>query len=344
MKNKADFPLVYILILHFNDPEHLLLAIESAQKQSYPNKQIVVIDNHSEHSPKRILDKFSDIKTLYLEKNLGYAAANNFGMDYAFHRQADFALLQNADVELENSCLSEMINLWQKEKGQIGLVQPKILLQKKRNIINTDGNAIHILGFGYCKNYKMKDQKVEKNHEILSASGACLLVSQQYYHSVGKFDENFFLYNEDQAYSWRGLLLAYHHFLCSSAIAYHDYSFSKNTGKMLFSESNRLSSLIMFYSLKSLLLLFPIFFVTEIGIILTSILEGWFFTKMKSYWRFFTQLSLTLEKRNQIQKSRKVPDSQLMRTFDTKLNFAEFSGKHIGLFNFVFEKYIKLFL
>jgi GT2 family glycosyltransferase len=343
MKNNAHYPLVYILILHFNDPEHLLLAIESAQKQNYPNKQIVVIDNHSEHSPKKFLSKLSNIETLYLEKNLGYATANNLAMDYAFLKQADYVLLQNADIELQVNCLSEMMKLLQKETGQIGLIQPKILLQKKKNIINTDGNAIHILGFGYCKNYKREDRKSETDHEILSASGACLLISRQYYRSIGKFDENFFLYNEDQAYSWKGLLLGYHHYLCANAIAYHDYSFAKNKNKMFFSESNRLSSLIMFYSLRTLFILFPIFLVTEIGILMTSILEGWFFVKIQSYLRFFGQLPLTLRKRNLIQTTRKLSDEELMKAFDKKLNFAEFSGKNIDVFNYVFEKYINLF-
>lgn len=49
--NDTDYPLVSIIIPTYNRPEYLLEAVESAVGQTYPNKEIIVVDDGSDSLP-----------------------------------------------------------------------------------------------------------------------------------------------------------------------------------------------------------------------------------------------------------------------------------------------------
>jgi len=340
MKNLS----IWVIILNFNDQAHLAKAIDSVKKQNFPNTKILVVDNNSTDNSPAIIKKIKGIARMLLNQNLGYAAGNNLALKQAFADGADLCILMNTDLEMKPYCLKNMLDCYLKERvNSCGLIQPSILLTKNENKINSNGNALHILGFGYCKDYNENYQTTTKNRQIISVSGACMMIPKSYYDDIGDLDENFFLYNEDQAYSWKGLLRGYKHYLSANSEASHDYSFSKNKNKMYYSESNRLSLLIMLYQVKTLVFLSPIFLLSECGILLTALKEKWLSIKIRSYIRFLSQLPVSLKKRSLIQSTRKIKDHSLIKNFDKKLDFDAVKGKHINFFNFIFDRYMKLY-
>ena len=58
-----EFPLVSIVIPHFNGEEILLDCLKSLKKSNYPNLEIIVVDNgSSDNSIKVVREKFSNIE------------------------------------------------------------------------------------------------------------------------------------------------------------------------------------------------------------------------------------------------------------------------------------------
>ena len=74
--------LVSIIIPTFNRASLVVEAIRSAQNQTYPAKQIIVVDDGSQDETSQIVAQFTEIEH-YHQENKGQAAARNLGLSYA---------------------------------------------------------------------------------------------------------------------------------------------------------------------------------------------------------------------------------------------------------------------
>lgn len=95
-------PLISIQILNWNRAVETQRAIQSALDQSYPNIEIVVIDNGStDNSVSLTRENYPQIKIVELDKNYGCPGGRNQGIDYCkgeyiFYLDNDGVLHQDA--------------------------------------------------------------------------------------------------------------------------------------------------------------------------------------------------------------------------------------------------------
>jgi GT2 family glycosyltransferase len=74
-------PLVSIVILNYKRLSALQQTIESVVAQQYSEKEIIVVDNHSEENVKALVDRFgSEVRLIELERNLGGCGGRNVGI------------------------------------------------------------------------------------------------------------------------------------------------------------------------------------------------------------------------------------------------------------------------
>lgn len=327
---------VAILVLGYNSQDDLDECFSSLSAQTYKNTILYLLDNNScDNSIGFIRQNFPKVNILDFKENLGYAGANNWGMEKAFSEGVDFCLVINADIKADKKMIENLVATYSQvvnKKDKVGLIQPVILLYDNPKKINTIGNSLNYLGFGFCKDFDKEYSQDLEDQEISSVSGACMLVSKEYYEDVGKFDEDFFMYNEDQNYSWRGLLKGYKHFLSSGAVMYHKYNFSRHGFKIYHSEKNRLMMLLENYELKTLFLLIPVLILNEFVFSGYTILQGWFFKKVKSYFYVLGHLGDILKKRKLIQKSRKKQDKEIISNFEYSVDFGAISDSGFKTF------------
>ncbi len=321
-------PKIAVLVLCTNEKRFLKGVLNSLLSQTYKNIEVYVLDNNSSDGTKEIITdnalRITNLKYLCFKNNLGYAKANNIGLKRAFDEGADFCLVLNCDTILKKNAITELIYSYQEKKGmniKVGLLQPSIILANDIIKINTLGNAIHYLGFGYCQDFMKKYQSQKKDKEIISVSGAALLISKDYYTDIGNFDEAFFMTSEDEDLSWRGLLAGYHHFLSANSVISHYYQFGRHKLNKYREEKNRLMILLKNYSLKSLILLAPMLVVNELAMVLYSLFEGWLFLKLKTYWIVLINSKNILKNRKIIQKKRVVKDKILFSKFKATIHF-----------------------
>ena len=181
---------------------------------------------------------------------------------------------------------------------------------------------------------------IKKDKEILSVSGTAMMIPKDLYEDVGAYDEDFFMYCEDEDLSIRSFLFGYKNFLSSKSVMYHKYSFSKNKDKWFYTERNRLLIMLKNYPAKLLLLLTIPFFITEALVIIYSLFDGWFFQKISSYIDIIKKIAQGYKKR----KSLRIGKNYINK-LEYSLNFAPINKVSI-VFNwmYLFFKKIVLFL
>ena len=111
---------VSIIIPCFNDGPYIMEAIESARAQTYPFKELIVIDDGStDAATKRILEDLekSDIKVLHTD-HIGPAAARNRGIAAATGR---YILPLDADDKIEPTYLEKAVSILE-SNHKIGVV------------------------------------------------------------------------------------------------------------------------------------------------------------------------------------------------------------------------------
>lgn len=340
-------PKIAVLILGYNDEKNLKEAIDSSINQTYENYKVIYIDNASKDGSLMFVQtNYPELETIAYKENLGYAGAYAKILQETFRKDYDGAVLLNSDVVVDRNWLRELVaSAFADEK--IAIAQPKIFLYgENEKLANTFGNKINYLGFGFCGHYKKQDNSTfEHDQEIVSASGASMLIKKTAFLKIGNLDEKFFAYLEDQDLSWRAQLQGFKIVLSAKSTMHHKYVFKKNarnSWKFFTLERNRLYFLFKNYSTKTLLLLLPMFFVMEIGILADALTKGYFYDKIKAYGAFLSNFSKIYHDRQIIQAHRQLPDSELFKKLSPKVEFEEIDSFGLQLANKMLAGYYKI--
>lgn len=346
IKGESKDPFVSVLMLGYNDKGNLKEAIDSVLEQSYKNFELIYIDNAStDGSLDFVKERYSSVKTINYQENLGYAGAYHKAIDETFRKEKVGAVvLLNTDVLVDKEWLGEMMKTAYKEE-RIAVVQPKIYLfeNKKTNKINTFGNQLNYLGFGYCGNYKKEDKKeFTEDIEIPTASGCSLLIKKEPYLNIRGIDPTFFAYVEDQDICWRARTHGYKVMLSVNAEMWHKYSFVKNKGKFYLYERNRWMFIFKNYQVKTILLFIPIAIVMELGLIANSIFSGYFLDKLHGYLGFCVKLPYIFRERRKVQTSRILKDKDLKDYLSDKIIFEDVGSRGIKIANSILKTYYRL--
>ncbi|MFH1457108.1 MAG: glycosyltransferase family 2 protein [Patescibacteria group bacterium] len=330
--------MIYIIILTWNGIKYLPKLFESLAGLDYPKEKtrILVIDSGSTDGSREYLEKLDNIHLIKLDKNLGFVKGNNVGMQYALDHGAKYIVLLNQDIEVEPDFLNYLVNTANSNE-KIGIVQPLILYYKNRNEINSYGNKLHYLGYGYCEgNHALVSSvqcpvssvRVSGCQEITYASAAAVLYKAEMLKKIGLFDENIFAYHEDSEICLRARLKGYLTYLEPRSIIYHDYFFptTKNKNRYFLMEKNRLYIIFKFYKLKTILLILPMIWFMDLGQIYFSIKNKFFFEFIKSRLWFIFNFREFYKARNKIQKNRQIGDRELTKDFVSEILYQEISN------------------
>lgn len=93
-----NYPLVSVLISNYNYNRYLATAINSAINQTYPNKEIIVVDDGSTDSSRQIIDSYQDNIIGVFKNNGGQGSAINKG--FALSKGEIICLLDADDLWL----------------------------------------------------------------------------------------------------------------------------------------------------------------------------------------------------------------------------------------------------
>lgn len=343
---------IAVLIVAWNGKQDLRLCLSSLQTtlRDSPPYDICVVDNASRDGTADWLStQHPAVQLIRSETNLGFAGGNNLGLKTLLGQGYEYILLLNQDTVAGNDFLAPLAACLDAHP-EIGMAQPLILQFQHPNLINTDGNPIHFLGFGYAGNCDLPLEVVEPGYRdrecilIPAASGAAVLIRAELLNRIGLFDDFFFSYNEDLDLCWRARLSGAGLALCPRARVYHNYDYQRPTGqKTSLLERNRLAALCKNYRLGSLLLLSPVLLLFEFYMLLYAARHGWLGLKLRGYRELAGQKPPLRQKRRQVQALRRVSDRQIVRWFTAELKFERVNGWLIKIGNTLLRVHWKIF-
>jgi len=329
MKNVA------LIIVNFNGLEYLADCLTSLANLDYAkeNYKIFLVDNAStDNSVNFVRANFPQVEIIVNKENLGFAEGNNIGMEKTLAENFDYICLLNQDTISDSGFLKELVKTAEADE-KIAAVQPRIMLYPEKEKVNSLGNSIHYLGFGYSSGgYQQFNGNLEPK-EIAYASGAAVLIKKEALEKVGLFDPDFFMYHEDLDLGWRLRLAGYKILVVPTAVVYHKYQFSKSIKKYYFMERNRLICLLENYKIGTLILIFPAWLIMEIGLLLFSLKSGFWQEKLRVYGFFLkadTWRKIARERRAK-RAIRAKKDKDVINLFTGKIEFQEID-------NFILKK------
>ena len=305
--------LVTVIVVNWNGKQHLEDCFSSLLKQDYPALEIIMVDNASnDGSVEFAKEKFSSIKIIKNQINIGFGPAVNKGMAIG---KGEYLLFLNNDISLEPDCISKLTKSM--EISDIGGAIPKILFFDKRDVINSFGVDVNYVGIACPRFIYEKDSESLKEEEV--PCGGIFMFHRNILKKVRGFDESIFFYHEDHDLSWRIRLTGKRLIVNPKAVIYHKYHFSRNKDKFYYSEKNRLYLLLKNYNLKTLVLILPAAYLVEIAELYFALSQGCFIKKIKSYYEILTMVPSIIKRRKFVQKTRMIPDKEIVKIFQGKL-------------------------
>src|SRR5690349_6536252 len=104
--SRSDF--VSITLVTYNSGRFIKKCLESVLEQTYPLKEVIVIDNNSSDGTVDILEQFEDrCRIVYNEDNVGFAAAQNQAIALS---NSEWVLTLNPDVLLLQGLIEGLIH------------------------------------------------------------------------------------------------------------------------------------------------------------------------------------------------------------------------------------------
>jgi len=192
---KTGWPKISIVVLNWNNYEDTKECIRSLEALTYPNYDIIVVDNGSaDGSTRKIQSEHPKHSYIYNGSNLGFTGGNNSGMKYAYEKGADYIFWINNDMIADPKFLEPLAEAGEKGAGIMG---PLTFCYPEKEKVYTAGEDLRFLGLG-IKRYKTAGKARE-----VDFLGGSFLVKREVLEKIGFFYEPFFLNHEETDFCFR---------------------------------------------------------------------------------------------------------------------------------------------
>jgi N-acetylglucosaminyl-diphospho-decaprenol L-rhamnosyltransferase len=211
MSLKKDLTIIFVSFYSKN-------LIEKPINQIDSDISIIVIENSLDYELKKNLEKkYSNVKVIIPDKNTGNGGGANIGLKLA---KTKFVLYLDIDVELSQSAI-EKLYFYANKLDDFSIIGPSIE------------------GLKYKENYYLKKNIYEKVHSMNFITGCALFFNMPALKEIGYYDENIFLYYEENDLYLRSLKKNYKIYLIEDAIIKHIGNQSTDLIKKVEIEINR---------------------------------------------------------------------------------------------------------
>ena len=224
---------VSVIILNWNGLEHTTECLESLKKISYPNYEVIVVDNGSDGDDAELLrQRFgSYIRLIENDTNYGFTGGNNIGIRYALDSaELDCVLLLNNDTVVDPEFLGRMVETAQMDPA-IGIVGAEICYYDVPDRLWSVWDRIDFWRGEPLDRRRRRTERpdtradesgVQSSPEVVDwATGCCLLIKKQVLEDIGLLDESYFIYWDDAEYCYRAKKAGYKTVYCSTANIWH---------------------------------------------------------------------------------------------------------------------------
>jgi len=273
---------------------------------------VIVVAYRSGDALTRCLDSLAGENVIVVDNdkdNVGFGAGCNRG---ARETDADILVFVNPDTVVQPGAVQALARAL--EDPDIGVVQARLRLLQRPELLNSNGNVVHVSGLAWPGGYGDPADTLTQPREIGYASGAAFAIRADVFRELGGFTEEFFLYQEDLELCWRARLHGLRVLVVPDADVLHDYVLERaGRQKEYYLERNRLIFVLTAFSARLLLLLAPVLVAVEAGIVVLAWRQGWLREKARGWGWLLRHGSWLGAHRRETQALRRRSDRELAR-------------------------------
>ncbi len=252
-------PLVSVVIVNWNGAHLLPACLAAVQAQTWPIREVIVVDNGSTDGSAELLARWEAegaLRVLRLGENTGFARANNLAFREA---RGEWVALLNNDAFPEPEWLDLLLRRGDRAARR-GMLGGKVLFDEKRDTLDKAGHLLYPDGLNRGRGCQEPDRgQFDREEEILWPDGCAALYHRDLLAETGGFDDAFFAYGDDADLGMRARLLGWSAWYVPPAVVYHRHSATSGEYsplKAMLVERNRIFLALKNFPL-SLLLLNP---------------------------------------------------------------------------------------
>jgi hypothetical protein len=220
--------LISVIVLNYNGKGFLNSCLSSLASQTYPDFEVIVVDNGSrDGSPEYIEENYPWVRLAKNDENLGFAGGTNVGIRAA---KGEFIITLNNDSRADSRFIEELIKPM--ADPEVGVCAAKMLFPDGR--INSAGICISRSGAAWDRGMFEPDRgQYEFVEEVFGACAGAALYRREMLDEIGLFDEDFFLYLEDVDLAFRARLAGWKCLYVPGARVIHHHGGTAGVGSDL---------------------------------------------------------------------------------------------------------------
>ena len=311
-----------LIIVNWNSGKHLERCLSSLESQTIKPDETIVIDNGSHDSSVSDIERnHSGVKFIRLKKNIGFAAANNFGVRIA--EKNDWIALLNPDAFPEPTWLADLLTAARKHP-QYSFFGSRMLSTTNPDRLDGLGDVYHTSGLAWRhKHGFLIDSKDKVCREIFSPCAAAAIYKWEAFFEAGGFAEDYFCYLEDVDLGYRLRLLGHRCLYVPDAVVHHvSYSTTGRHSDFTIYHAHR--NLVWTYLKDMPLPLFLFYLPQHVILNLCSLfwfsLHGKAGAVFRAKWDAIKYIPIVWKQRQEIQAKRKVGSWALRRLMARGVN------------------------
>jgi N-acetylglucosaminyl-diphospho-decaprenol L-rhamnosyltransferase len=211
---------IYTIIVTYNGLKWIEPCLNSLQSSTCPVHTIVVDNDSTDGTPKKIKEEYPDVLLIESPENLGFGAANNIGIKKALEKGADYIFLLNQDAWVERDTIQTLLDIAEKHPSY-GIVSPMHM--------NGSGTGLDYQFSTYIEPQKCPDlvsdlymNQTGEIYPLYNVNAAAWFLPGKMFETVGYFDQLFFMYGEDGNYVDRTKYHGYKIGVTPKTNIYHD--------------------------------------------------------------------------------------------------------------------------
>jgi GT2 family glycosyltransferase len=189
------FPKVSIVLVNWHGLRDTVECLESLQKTTYPNYEVIVVDNDSGgDEAATIEERFRDyVKLIRNPKNYGFAKGCNIGIRDALARDPQYVLLLNNDTVVTHDFLEQLVQVVE-SYDRVGIAGGKIYAYENPKVVWFAGGAPidYLRGKTPSRQSWLDSGIFDETEEVEWVVGTFMLISRDVLETVGTLDDRFF--------------------------------------------------------------------------------------------------------------------------------------------------------
>jgi GT2 family glycosyltransferase len=305
-------------MINYNGEAYLRESLPAALRQAERFEEIILVDNGSTDGSLDLVEReFPGVRVVRMGANLGAGAARNAGVRAA---GTDLVLFLDNDVMLVDGCIEHLVAALEEHPDAIAAA-PSVIYSNRPDTVQYCGADNHYLGLMILRRENTPLARIDTAIRCAdSLVTACFLIDCSRLPDDHPFDELYFYHMEDHDLGVRLRALGHAILAVPEAHVLHGEGQAglsiRRIGKytstrIYFLIRNRWLFLLKVYSIRSLLLLFPVLLLYEGAQLIVVLKKGWAREWMRAAGWIVSEGRTVLALRRSVQATRKVSDRGL---------------------------------